>query len=111
MKCVDCGYTTEQKGHFNVHKKENCKSANAIKDKNCPVCCKRYTHNTLRFHLGQYTKDTSKAKNGHQYFTPQDHVKMLAKLKAEKKIEKKREKIITIINCMILFKLFSFFMF
>lgn len=92
MKCADCGYTTKHKGHFNVHKKENCKSTITIKNKNCPVCCETYTHNTLRFHLRQYTKDTSKARNGHQNFTPEDHVKMLAKLKAERKIEKQEQK-------------------
>lgn len=92
MQCLDCGYFTTHRGHFNVHKKESCVSSIANKDRNCPVCCESYTYNTLRFHLRQYTKDTSKAKNGHENFTPDDHLNILAKMKAEKKIEKQEQK-------------------
>lgn len=83
--CETCGYTTEHSGHFNQHKMEGCKSAKPVKDKNCPICCRSYTHNQLRFHLRQYITDSSKAKNGHQNFSPAEHARILEKLKEEKK--------------------------
>lgn len=83
--CEKCGYTTDHSGHFNLHKREGCQTIAAVKDMNCPICCQLYTYNQLRYHLRQYIKDTSKAKNGHQNFTPEEHTKLLNKLKEEKK--------------------------
>lgn len=84
MKCEHCEYTTSHSGHFSVHKAEGCKKAVAVKDVNCPICCRSFTHNNLRAHLRQYLKDSSKSKNGHEHYTPEDHQKLLEKVKMYK---------------------------
>lgn len=85
LKCDFCPYTTKHSGHFAVHKSEGCWNANVEKDMNCAICCQSYTYNNLRAHLRQYLKDSSKAVNGHQNYTPDDHNKLLEKIKKEKK--------------------------
>lgn len=89
LSCTNCNFETFHRGHFKIHVEEGCKLADAIKDKNCPVCCGCYTYNQLRYHIQQYTKDTSKATNGHQHFTPEDHKKLLKELSKQKEMEKK----------------------
>lgn len=91
LKCDNCGFVTKQSGHFKVHKAEGCLSSNPRREKNCPICCQEYTYNQLRYHLRRYLIDSSKATNGHANFTPEEHRKMLNKLKEERKIEKKEE--------------------
>lgn len=93
FRCNSCQYTTMHKGHFQVHKEEGCKTATPIKEKNCPVCCKPFTYNRLRYHLQQYLIDSSKATNGHDNFTPEQHKNILKKLTAQRKLEKEEEKI------------------
>lgn len=93
--CEMCGYKTQHSGHFNVHQTEGCGKSNAAKDRNCPVCCKQFSYNQLRFHLNQYIEDSSKAKNGHSNFSPKEHQMMLDQLKSERKMEKNKGKNIT----------------
>lgn len=89
--CKNCGYKTKHSGHFNLHLKEGCELAKPMKDQNCPICCKAFTHNQLRYHIRQYLIDSSKAQNGHQHFSPADHAKILNKLKQEKYGRKERK--------------------
>lgn len=89
LNCSNCNFKTLHRGHFNIHVREGCELAETNKDKNCPVCCGCYTYNQLRYHLQQYVRDTSKATNGHQNFTPYDHKKMLTNLSKQKEMKKK----------------------
>ena len=83
--CEKCGYTTNHGGHFNLHKNEGCAGVKANKDMNCQICCKPFTYNQLRYHLRQYRFDTSKAINGHQYFSPAVHSAMMDAMRDNKK--------------------------
>lgn len=91
LKCANCEYTTKHTGHFKVHQSEGCSSSSPSIDRNCPVCCKEFTYNRLRYHLRQYLVDSSKAINGHQHFTPKEHEKMLNKLTTQRKLEKEEQ--------------------
>lgn len=82
--CSKCGYTTHHSGHFNLHKTEGCAGVVTKKDKNCPICCKAYTYNQLRYHLRPYLSESSKATNGHQYFSPADHDQIIKFVKTNK---------------------------
>lgn len=90
--CEKCKYTTTHSGHFNVHKVEGCTSVGVTKDRNCPVCCQLYTYNQLRCHLRQYLKKSSHAKNGHENFTPSEHIQMLRTITVKMKQERKKIK-------------------
>lgn len=85
FKCENCEYSTNHGGHFGVHKAEGCKNAAAEKDVNCPICCQCFTYNNLRSHIRQYTIDSTKAKNGHQNYTPANHKELLERIKKERK--------------------------
>lgn len=80
-KCLNCDYETTKSYAMKVHREEGCKNAKVVQTLKCEICHRDVTHNTYRYHLNQYTKRSSHAKNGHEKFTPAEHVQMLAKLK------------------------------
>lgn len=84
-KCQNCEYTTTKSYAMKVHREEGCKSAKVVKTLKCEICHRDVTHNTYRYHLNQYTKQSSQAKNGHENFTPAQHIEMLAKLSKTKR--------------------------
>lgn len=84
-KCQNCEYATTKSYAMKVHREEGCKSAKVVKTLKCEICHRDVTHNTYRYHLNQYAKQSSHAKNGHENFTPAQHVEMLAKLNKTKR--------------------------
>lgn len=83
-KCSNCDYSTVRGNAMKIHREEGCASAVVDKGLSCDVCKGKFTYNTYRYHLNQYTKKSSHAKNGHQKFTPEQHRQMLDKLKQTK---------------------------
>lgn len=82
--CSNCGYSTVKAYHMKIHREEGCQSAVVTKNLSCCVCGAKFTYNRLRYHLNQYTKQSSHAQNGHQNYTTQQHRDMLKKLKESK---------------------------
>lgn len=80
-KCLDCEYSTFKAYHMKIHRQEGCQTAVVTKQFVCGVCETKFTYNRLRYHLNQYTKRSSHARNGHQNLTPEEHSEMLQKLK------------------------------
>lgn len=83
-KCLNCAYSTVKAYHMKIHRQEGCQKAIVTKDFSCSVCNAKFTYNTLRYHLNQYTKQSSHAQNGHQQYSPAQHREMLQKLKQSK---------------------------
>lgn len=83
-KCSHCGYSTFRENAMKIHREEGCRSAVVDKLFSCDVCNGKFTYNTYRYHLNQYAKKSSHAKNGHQNHTPAQHRQMLEKLKQTK---------------------------
>lgn len=82
-KCSDCQYSTFKSYHMKIHRKEGCAHANILKEFSCSVCKGKFTYNRLRYHLNQYSKRSSHARNGHENFTSQQHIEMLQTLKQQ----------------------------
>lgn len=82
--CAVCGYTTFKANAMKIHRQEGCRSAVKAKKISCDVCKGEFTYNTYRYHLNQYTKQSSHAKNGHQNHSPAQHRQMLENLKQTK---------------------------
>lgn len=80
-ECTNCGFSTFRANAMKTHQQEGCRSAVKTKNFTCDVCKAEFTYNTLRYHLNQYTKQSSHAKNGHQKHSPAHHRQMLQKLK------------------------------
>lgn len=84
-KCSSCDYKTQKANRMKIHREEGCKSVSSVKNCTCEVCGGHFTHNQLRYHLNQYVKKSSHAKNGHQRFTPTQHREMLDKINKAKR--------------------------
>lgn len=80
-KCPECRYSTLNANAMKIHRQEGCRSAVVTKKFSCDVCKAEFTYNRFRYHLNQYTKQSSHAKNGHQKYSPAQHREMLEKLK------------------------------
>lgn len=89
FKCSKCDFSTNHRGHYNVHIVEGCGRISSAQDLNCDICCRPCTRNQLRYHLRQYFKDSSKANNGHEFFTPAQHVQLMDRIKMEGKLVRK----------------------
>lgn len=83
-ECSHCDYHTLRENAMKIHRQEGCRSAVVEKFLSCDVCKGKFTYNTYRYHLNQYTKKSSHAKNGHQNYTPTQHRQMLENLKQTK---------------------------
>lgn len=83
-ECSHCGYSTFRGNAMKIHREEGCRSAVVEKFYSCDVCKGKFTYNSYRYHLNQYTKQSSHAKNGHQNYSPAKHRQMLEKLKQTK---------------------------
>lgn len=83
-ECSNCGYTTFKAYSMKVHRQEGCRSAEVNRNFSCVVCKAEFTYNRYRYHLNQYTKQSSHAKNSHQNYSPAQHRQMLEELKKTK---------------------------